>query len=257
MGLKSWKLFRNTGKAIGKASVSAALPLLFIVSVNAAVASDEPILFIGDSHVYGSFGDHLDQSLRTLAGAQVNSIGSCGSDPNWWFSGKATGCGYFRRSPAGATTRVDSHATPLFPDLMKTGVPKIVVIEHGTNFQGYSLEYVRKGTRKMIAEIRQTRPICIWAGAPTMRKLPADTIYDPIYKAMSEEIGDLCTFVDSRKVTSYPAHGGDGIHYDPLGEQGRKMTQAWADAVFSVLKKRIAGEALDPVADHLYVQPVR
>ncbi len=249
-GSKSRKLFGIIEKAIGNALVTSAL----LCSMN-AFAADEPILFIGDSHVYGSFGEYLDQSLRTLPGAQVTSAASCGSDPKWWFTGKPTNCGYFSRTPEGVTTRMNNHPTPLFPDLMKSSNPRIVVIEHGTNYQGYPLDYVRLGTRKMVAKIQESRPICVWVGAPTMRSLSPTTVYDPIYKAMAEEIGNACTLIDSRKVTSYPAHGGGGIHYDDLGAAGRKITKAWADAVFSVVKKRLAGEALDPEIDHLYVSP--
>ena len=76
--------------------------------------------------------------------------------------------------------------------------------------------------------ISATGAKCLWVGAADARdrsRLPR------LYHLVEEAVWDKCRIVDSRRYTTYPATGGDGVHY--YGPEGTRQAKIWAQAVFN------------------------
>ncbi len=192
------------------------------------------ILFVGDSHVVGSFGQELDLKLRAIEEpSQVASYGSCGSSPEWWDSGHPTNCGYFEHTGDSQPRRVQGALTPLLDDLLSRLKPAVTIVELGANEVGSPRETIRSDAAAMMKEITSAGSKCIWIGPPQGRIFdPAK--FDEMYGALADAAqAEGCTLIDSRPWLQYPATGGDGIHYDSLGSQGSAMARDWADKAFA------------------------
>ncbi|GIL18481.1 MAG: hypothetical protein BroJett040_22320 [Oligoflexia bacterium] len=179
------------------------------------------ILFIGDSHSYGRYGEVLDKYFRSKAN-QVTSISVCGSSPSTWITTennlKATNCGYWKKTAPDKEIRAKSHQLSSFSSEMKSLNPNVVVISLGTNFMGSSKGFLaeKKHIESMLKLAQQTNTNCIWIGPPDLGK----SQYKTNLAAGVEEIKKLvesykCSFIDSSQLTKYPSGKSDGIHYAP------------------------------------------
>jgi hypothetical protein len=198
------------------------------------------LLYVGDSHTVGTFGQELDRLLRTAeAPAEVASYGSCGSSPVWWNTGHPTNCGYFEHVEASQPKHVPGALTPLLDDLLSRFKPSVTVVELGANEATSPPETVRADAGAMMKAISSAGSKCIWIGPPSSR------FFDPVqYTAMYAGLADAaadqgCTLIDSRQWTSYPATGGDGIHYDSLGPAGVEMAKDWAAKAFEAIRPNL------------------
>ncbi|MBI3558267.1 MAG: hypothetical protein HY074_18525 [Deltaproteobacteria bacterium] len=227
-----------------------ALGLLVVLSTPSVRAD---VLFIGDSHSAGVFGEVLDARLRAPGLSRHSgprTVARCGASPSWFYSGVATHCGYFDRGADGKVVR-HSHplraATPLMSTLLAYPVPpgetRITVVALGANM----LELVgspqgRKAAigsiTRMIETVHAAASACIWIGPPQMRKYSARTLelfYGVLAQAVRSSTGERCVLLDSRRHTAYPPQGGDGIHYD--FPAGAPVARAWANAAFSEIRE--------------------
>lgn len=189
----------------------------------------QSLLFIGDSHSVGPFGEALNKSLRSLP-LSVSSYAYCGSIANDWYKEKGiTQCGYLEIDSDGKKSAGQSGSVPKFQNLLLKHRPQIVVVELSTNYFGYENEtFIINDMRRMGRDIINSGAKCFWIGMPTTRKLaPHHARLSRLTKAA---ISDLCTYFDSFPVTSYPATGGDGIHFYFPG--GREIANDWATSFF-------------------------
>jgi len=193
------------------------------------------MLLVGDSHTVGTFGRTLDALLRTLP-AEAATYASCGSSPEWWFSGHSTPCGYFQNDLNGHATTATQHPTPLLADLVAEVHPTVVVAALGANLVNASLDVVAAQSEKLAQAIHGAGARCIWVGPPHGRNKP-EPGFSRFYEALEKAVSPDCAFVDSRPYTHYPDQGGDGIHYDSLGEPGKTIARAWAKSVSNDIEK--------------------
>ena len=194
-----------------------------------AFAADAPplILFIGDSHSVGSFGIQEDALLRRVQGFQVATYAVCGSSPQSWFDGSKTDCGFFFKDIAGSEQRGWQADTPLLANLIATHQPRYTVVELGANMYGWPVEWAEKSAHEMAMAIVNSGSKCIWIGPPNARIQPEPEL-GHIFDALQRAVVPYCMLFDSRKFTNYPATGGDGIHFNSLGEPGQHMAENWA-----------------------------
>lgn len=192
------------------------------------------LLFIGDSHSVGPFGVALNEKLRTWE-TSVTSYAYCGSIANDWYKANGvTKCGYLEMDAEGQSQSGTSGPVPKFKTLLEKHQPKIVVVELATNYFGYENEsFILNDMRKMGKDIIDSGAQCFWVGMPTSRKLQSH--HERVSRLTKEAIGDICTYFESFPVTSYPATGGDGIHFYFPG--GQKVAADWAEAVFQKIKE--------------------
>ncbi len=206
------------------------ITLLITISMSDAQETQERrVLIIGDSHSVGIFGMELDQLFRKSSNIKVATYASCGSVAGWFFSGKPTKCGYFYKDSAGITESGTSAATPLVESIIKEFKPDYLVVELGGNYWGYSSTFSRSDMAKLADLARDYSLPCLWAGAPDARKKTNDE-QQRTYDDLEVSITHACTLFDSRKVTQYPATGGDGIHY--WGNEASIQAKKWAAAVY-------------------------
>jgi hypothetical protein len=194
------------------------------------------LLYIGDSHTVGTFGQELDRLLRTAeAPAEVATYGSCGSSPEWWVSGHPTNCGYFEHVESAQPKHIAGALTPILDDLLARLKPSLTIVELGANEVGSPRETIRADASATMKAIADAGSRCIWIGPPKGRVFdPAK--FDEMYSALADAAAQTgCTLIDSRPWLEYPATGGDGIHYDSLGATGVAMAKDWAAKVFSAI----------------------
>lgn len=212
-----------------RAGLSALLAALLFSSC--AQADLPVILFIGDSHSVGSFGIQEDALLRRLKGFRVETYAVCGSAPQSWFSGFKTTCGYFFKDAEGREQRGWDVDTPQLARLLEKHQPRYTVVEQGANMYGYPQEWVQKTAHDMAMAIVSSGSKCIWIGPPQARIQPEPEL-GRVFDSLKSSVGQYCLLFDSRNFTTYPATGGDGIHFNSLGEVGQHMAENWALSAF-------------------------
>lgn len=189
----------------------------------------QTILFIGDSHTVGPFGQHLDEVLRSN-GARVATYGSCGSIPKWWSNGQRTTCGYFSKDLNGRVFNSNTYATPKINELLDKIRPDVVLLEFGGNYSKISDDQiVIQDIKKIVKTVKDSGARCYWVTAPdsrTLREARHRTL-----KLTIEAIGLDCPIFNSLTVTHYPQTGGDGIHYS--FPSAIPIAKKWADSVAS------------------------
>jgi hypothetical protein len=217
----------------GRGSYRLTLALCVAASLSATACSAEPrvtdpvILFIGDSHSTGSFGIQQDALLRRIKGFRVATYATCGSAPHSWLLGGKTNCGYFFRDVEGREQRGWEAANPLLTDLIAAHQPRYTVVELGANMYGHPSDWVEKTSHEMAMAIVNSGSKCIWIGPPQARIQPEPEL-GRVFDALQKGVGQYCLLFDSRKYTTYPAIGGDGIHFNTLGDVGQHMAENWA-----------------------------
>lgn len=196
-----------------------------------AAGAPPVILFIGDSHSTGSFGMQQDTVLRSVKGFRVATYAICGSSPHNWFEGGKTNCGYYFRDTEGREQRGWEMATPLIASLLTAHQPRYTVVQLGANMYGRPVEWVEKTSHEMAMTIVNAGSKCIWIGPPRAR-VQSEYELGQVFDALRAGVGPYCLLFDSRNVTSYPASGGDGIHFNTLGEPGARIAENWALSAF-------------------------
>ena len=206
------------------------LLILFFLYVPCVHAQFKSTLILGDSHTVGPFGEVLDSYFRSKSD-RVKTVASCGTSPKQWLAGTAsTRCGYFSKNEKGYVVRSDSHKGGSFSKEVQSMNPDLVVMAHGTNILGSraNVDGEIKSIREIAKQIRAKGAKCVWVGPPQIKKPPHANHLNYGAESIRKTVEiEGCLFIDSRKLTSYPARGGDGIHYSGnlSREWGRKVTQ--------------------------------
>lgn len=204
--------------------------LLFVLFVSNIYAQTK-ILFIGDSHSVGIFGHELDKKIRSLNKIELRTYASCGAVASWFIREVQTPCGYFFHDHQGVREG-NKAKTPNLKTVLNTYRPDIVLIELGGNYAGRTSEYTQSDVKDALALIENYTREIYWVGAPDSRK-KADEVELRIYDDLKQAINGRYPLFISRDVTTYPATGGDGIHY--WGVQGSIQAKSWATKVFEWL----------------------
>ena len=218
------------------------LQMALFISASSAFAETPRILFIGDSHVAGRFGSTMDELLTQVPNAQIASYGSCGSIAQGWMKNGKTTCGAFSHVHSATEITAPHHTTsaptPQIQELLASFKPNYLIVELGANYgpvildQGGSLSKTRADLKQFVQIIRDAGVKCLWVSMPDSRRLKPQQA--AILEETQDAIRGVCEFFDSTSVTSYPATGGDGIHY--AGPVLNPMAEGWASAAFQHFK---------------------
>lgn len=193
------------------------------------------VLHIGDSHTAGIYGKVMDKLFRET-GAKVETFGSAGSSPSWWFTGKETKSGFYSKDE---NNNVDSnpnwktpHKTPIFKDLVSNFKPNVIVISLGANLIKGDNETIEKEVKRLCEAAKESGAKIIWVGPPDGRESVKPTSEQKrLYEQIEKVVKEYGSFIDSRPYTEYPIKGGDGVHYG--GEFGSIIANEWANKVFN------------------------
>jgi hypothetical protein len=192
------------------------------------------VLILGDSHTVGTYGQTLDRLFRADPGQQVRTFGSCGSIIRWWYTGQSTTCGYLGIDESGRKVESARLPTPFIPKILSAQKPDLTIVELGANYMvGYPESAIRADVARLLEDIRKSGTRCVWVGPPHMRRFDSELrIFVPFLRSLVEK---TCTWIDSREFTSYPASGGDGIHY---GTPALKpLAEKWAREIFRAINQ--------------------
>ena len=190
-------------------------------------------MLIGDSHSVGPFGWYLDENLRK-SGYHVATYASCGSIAKWWTSQQQTTCGFYSHDLNGVVTKADTHPTPKISELLAEVKPDAVLVELGSNYvKTPSDEFVKNDIKVFVKMIKDSGASCFWITPPDMRLFRNDI--PRLDKLVYEAVGSDCVMFDSKKVTTYPETGGDGIHY--WFNAALPIAHQWADGAFEAFKR--------------------
>ncbi|MCC7443142.1 MAG: SGNH/GDSL hydrolase family protein [Bdellovibrionales bacterium] len=220
-----------------------------LVSVSLSQGSEAPsILHIGDSHTVGTYGETIDVLLRSIPGARVKTVGSCGISPNGFLDGLTTSCGLKVYGLDQLEVSSNNVKTPKIDDLLSEVRPTLVVIELGANQINTATSQPnvqREFVDRLVSKIVATGASCLWVGPPHGRNKP-EPKYSNLVRLLQEGIDGRCAFLDSRPekfpwldynvVSAAAGVAGDGAHYDALREHGRTAVRKWAGEVFRAVR---------------------
>lgn len=224
--------------------------------VGSVSVAGEPILIIGDSHVYGAFGESLYQTLEKQSGDQVHLYGAVGATALTYTAlddeKRTVKLGYRERSVS-KSKEVQAKSLALVPQIEKLIdeiKPKVIIIELGDNFADYRNQKndgIKKNIDEMVSAIRASkRPIkCFWV-SPLWTSQDAINPYGKTNFRLKEVIHQIkqqaepvCELVDSTKDLGLDPNsvktGKDGLHF--TNESGRKWGTAAGDFIITRIVK--------------------
>lgn len=201
------------------------------------------ILMIGDSHL--SKPDYLIGPLHDnllMQGAQVHSVGVCGSIPGNWLAVTAGACGSAERvGKSPAVLQTTNAATKSISSLIAAEKPALVVIVMGDTIAAYDKPdfpktWAWQQTTALVKAISATGTACAWVG-PSWgteggRYGRTYARVELMSKFLAANVAP-CRYIDSLSMSKrgqWPT--ADGQHLSPGGYK------QWADAIAQSLKQR-------------------
>lgn len=199
--------------------------LLFSISLlgmTSAHAAD--VLYIGDSHSYGCFGETLDKSMRSMKASTgvaltVRSSATCGSSAASWLAvkGHETHCGYRSCTGNNTCTKSTKGHSDSAEKVLQDESPKVTVVALGSNMLKRDPFAAMTDVHNLIGKIKAHHSECVWIGPPQpalfFRTAEA-------YQAFNERLrstvkGGGCRFILSDDKTSREnLRDAMGLHYD-------------------------------------------
>lgn len=193
--------------------------VLSLSSVALMSAENPVILYVGDSHSYGKLGGTVEKNLSGVS-SKVVMHASCGATPNTWLGTlkyEKTVCGYWMKE--GETeVRLKEHQTPKFKDELARLRPDVTIIQLGTNIAASSKpQNAQASIEVMMKAVSTEGSKCIWVGPPDAN---SKVVTRAKVIEVNKMISDLaskngCQYIDSLKLTKFPANNSEGIHYPP------------------------------------------
>lgn len=232
------------------------LPLALAAALLALPArAADRIVVITDSHGVGAFGEGLEAWLRARPDTSWVFFAAGGSAPRQWSTSRwTTPCAYQASSGGPVFKRMcKEEKVPHLDELwaaQPTGTSKerrITIIAHGTNYALGAKASEAASTLPLLKAAFNASEFCVWIGPPNMTKKPGFDAAAVAYKysvieaalaAAKTSTGRTCTLIDSRTISTYPAQGGDGVHYHWLRTKDPASLargQEWAAAVAAKL----------------------
>jgi len=173
------------------------------------------ILVLGDSHMAGP--SYLISSLHEALeaqGANVDSFGMCGANPDAWLEKTTVACGKAERhgnQPTAATNGKQEYTWQI-NDLLNKYHPNLVIVEAADAMAGYGSPEMPKAwiyqqTHLLAMRIHASNAACVWVG-PVY-----GDVNSPYHKA-DDRVRDLsqflsqsvapCVYIDSLKFVTNP-----------------------------------------------------
>jgi hypothetical protein len=170
------------------------------------------ILVLGDSHMAGH--DYLLSSLHDALeaqGAQVDSYGMCGANPDAWLEKTTVACGRGERhgTAAPVTELNKQEYTWQINDLLAKHHPKLVIVEAADAMGGYGSPELPKAwiyqqSHALATKIAASGASCVWVG-PVY-----GNVNSPYHKA-DDRVRELSQFL-SQSVA--PCRYVDSLHFE-------------------------------------------
>jgi hypothetical protein len=227
-------------------------------SLPAPTCGGTRVLMITDSHgVFGQFGPTLQGWLQQQPRVEVDTYAFGALAPVSFLTGATSKCAYVDHACSNVAPKPRSCATLQAP-LLSTLLPlppgafdrKLAIVVLGTNQILDKPEDVVSSTAKMASMILASGTECAWVGPPRMRRFPEDGV-DRTYALLTQALDAAaaanpratpCRFIDSRRLSDYPAGMGDGVHYDfPNASpedraRGDAIARGWATGVIERIR---------------------
>lgn len=201
--------------------------LTFAIAQAGEITKNPTILYVSDSHSYGKLGTVIEKNLSKIS-EHVIMESSCGSTANTWL-GKSgfekTVCGFWKKDGADEVRSVN-HQMPKFSSEIEKYQPRVVIVQLGTNMAASSKPINSKASiAEMMNEINMENALCIWIGPPDANsKIVTKDKLAVVNKLIFELAAkNNCHFIDSLKLTKFPADSSEGIHYPP------KLSAQWGE----------------------------
>lgn len=237
------------------------LTIFLVLGNTFAHSAQTHVVYIGDSHSVGTFGEEMDAWIRNRAATDFLFFASGGTAPFQWLHGTAPVRCWLKDNDQNETApgkgvclakdERPTENTPKFESLLKDSYPnKIAIIAHGTNFgtRGNSKQTPEQqfneqvgSSMDLIKKASAHGYQCFWIGPPQMRKFEGNAletkymIIQTAIKKAEEKYGAKCNLIDSRPLTQYPQSAKlDGIHYTFPGSatsESIKIAKEWAQKV--------------------------
>ena len=202
------------------------------------------ILIIGASHLTypGALVTTLNDNLLSK-GAQVHSIGVCGSTPSQWTLVAKSACGGAERiGAAPLNLKLGSKAVTIpVQELLKTENPKLLIVALGdtlgdyNNPAGMSLLWAGAEIAQFKRAIAKTKVRCVWVG-PSWGEEGFATgktfaRVQQVSELLASRVGP-CTYINSLNM-SKPSEWStiDGVHYQP------QYYQQWGSKIVEELER--------------------
>ena len=188
------------------------------------------ILVLGDSHMAepSYLISWLHEALEAQ-GAQVDSYGMCGANPDAWLQRTTVSCGTAQRLDDHATiaTNGKQEDTWQINDLLNKHHPNLVIVEAADAMGGYGSPQLPKAwiydqTHALASRIHASGASCVWVG-------PVYGVANSPYHKDDERVRELsaflaqsvapCVYIDSLKFEATGPHWAttDGQHLTTPG----------------------------------------
>jgi hypothetical protein len=231
------------------------LILFLFLIFSQTVFAQKHIIYIGDSHSLGNFGQTLTNYFRANKENTFEFYASGGSAPLQWTNGLFTSsCGYHDSSSFSAAPQRkcnEKFKTPKLENLIHQSRDKnlVIIIALGTNFSKKidDRKFNIKTSQDLIKHIPE-KAQCLWIGPPHMKRFNPSQM-DLDYSIIEEAISlSPCELIDSRFYSEYPyiyaqTSKPDGIHYDfPAAwykfPEGELAAHKWGENIVNYLISR-------------------
>lgn len=248
---------------LSRALLTLGICVIGFCSLVSQTARAADIIYIGDSHSTGGFGEVVDAGLRKIKlasgqSAKVVSLAACGSATSDWLKsrGPVSRCGV-RTCDASGECKLsrDGRVDPIMVLLGKEE-PKVVVVALGTNMLKARVGDAINDAKAMIEKIKDKGAECVWVGPPqaALSYMPETRFKDFVEKFSLgiEEAG--CRYVSSLDKTDR------GNINDPMGlHYAKKDAERWGEKVTKELGPLVdaALTAVRPQAPATSEAPVR
>lgn len=210
------------------------------------------VIYIGDSHTVGTFGQKLTKNLENvLEAAPIKRYGVVGSAAQHWNKKNNSAIrkltiGYYCDDDGQVNNKAPKQDFPT-PSQLFQGSQPTVVIALGTNDLNSKCNITDENeqmaaVKDLLAQVR-SKSRCIWVGPteqPTTGPI-GQNCGQPRIKAfidnLKETVSQLCTYIDSREIKyngkAILPNRNDKLHYDGA------LANHWADSVAAKIRESL------------------
>jgi hypothetical protein len=199
------------------------------------------VLIIGDSHLASP--NYLITSLHddlTQKGANVHSLGICGSKPSDWLiaspAGKCGGAERLGKNPITIMDRSSASTSPI-KTLIAKDKPNVILVVMGDTLANYKQNFTNawawQEVTSLTQEISKTGTKCVWVGpAWGTEGGKFGKTFNRVKQVSSFLATNVapCTYIDSLTMSKPGAWvTGDGEHFTPDGykQWSQEITKAF------------------------------
>lgn len=215
--------------------------------------SADRVIYIGDSHTVGTFGQRLEKNLEPVLGkSPVKRYGVVGAAAQHWNKKdnstiRKLNIGYYCDGDGQVNGKAPKKDFPTLSQLFQ-GAEPTVVIALGTN-DLYSKCNVTDKTEQMVAvkellaQLR-SKSKCLWVGpteqpaAGVIAKKCGQPRIKTFIDNLKETVRERCTYIDSREIKAKGKailpNRSDNLHYSGV------LADHWADAVAVKIKESLS-----------------